>query len=801
MTYKQIIIDHNRTHYQTQLKSNTKENAILTTLTKIKIIKDFSKFLIKIEEIDFQALKTLCVLQLERKQKQFFSFLKSLNSFHWIFIGFLTSTSIYHYFSVPNWETPVKSLRIVNFSAWHQKLLNLPQLPIESCIYYDSSRVGITLQDEAISEAGFDKNIDCVLFPGIDSQNFQQIAQKPIPQLKSFSDQREGLFLTYSGLIFVLYTFAIFICLRKTVLKIGTRLALFQSDGIQSQDTDLESVFYETCNHYSPKHLKQELKKDDTQFIENKYWNPDFDTFISLAKLQSRNRFFPSFNKTPTEKQAENFTNYQPKKGLKSAWLQKTLCILFVGPHNVEEDKIILAKTIAHKGNLDFFELDCSAFNTFSVSTALYILKVFFGKVRFSKPCVAYLRNMDSFCQKRDNLFSTQSHGKQLGKKKANFGERENVQFQLLTQFLVDFDGAVQRNTGVLFIASTNNIELLDPALIRSERFAFQYNFVPLMKNERYEFLTAGFKKADIKENLNENEAFELLCSATEGYYRLDLKYVINNVLLNYAYTQILDFSLEKNLLRSTIYTELEKNLIPYGDPNFSKNKHENILFCYIKTGQFLTKQLLAKSINSTNIVETFVNSKWFKFSLLLMNKIVIEDIYFSFSKKFIPLRNRHQTLNLLHQTFYRLSRFDEKRNFLSFFSTLTVIYAPFVSDTEELINIMPEHERKEDFLRMLIANFSTEQFTGSIAYEDVYSPLYLNDKAAFVHNTLDPLEEKISFLHFFTYNFLNSFLRKNSIFEYLATRFKSQNQIFIFDLYKLFVRKKLIAQTTNFDF
>ena len=66
--------------------------------------------------------------------------------------------------------------------------------------------------------------------------------------------------------------FAIFICLRKTVLKIGTRLALFQSDGIQSQDTDLESVFYETCNHYSPKHLKQELNKDDTHFIENKYY-------------------------------------------------------------------------------------------------------------------------------------------------------------------------------------------------------------------------------------------------------------------------------------------------------------------------------------------------------------------------------------------------------------------------------------------------------------------------------------------------------------------------------------------------
>ena len=803
MPYKQIIIDYKKNHFPTQLKPVNNKILIFDILKKYKIFTPFTKFISKFENLDYFALKTLIRLEVGRKQKQLLRSCKKLNGLHWVVIGFFFSVSAYHIFSLKNWGPPSKNLRFGYVAGLHQSFPDTVALPITGYTLSDPSRILVSFNETSLVE-GSNKQLDCLLAPGYDHENFIHYCQLPVPQLKSFLDQRNGLFLTYVLAFSGLYTYLILVCFRRTIMKFGTNFVLFQSDSGDLLEPELEALFEENCKQYSRGELKKQVT--DLEFLEKKYWNQDFDTFIALTKLQSRNKFSIPFLASDSTKLAERFINAKHSNASKSSWLEKTLCLLLVGPPTSTEDQEILAKNIAIKGNLRFFELDCSAFSTFSVSTALYLLKIFFGKVRFSKPCVAYLKNMDSFCQKRDNLFSTKGKGNRLIQQKGKFGEKESVQFQLLTQFLVNFDGALQRNKGVLFIASTNNLEALDPALTRSERFAFQYKFSPLTKLERQEFILKGLKQAgipslDIELKSPNSAAFDLLCTATEGYYRTDLKYVINNLLLQYSYNKKLDFSLSKNLFHKSIYQDIETTLMPTGKKNLINPEYEFILFSYIQAGQLLIDQFLQITTRNKYFIQNLGDTKWFKFLLLLINKIVIEDLYFSFSRKLLSLKSRQYTLKLIDKVLYKLSKYDERSNFVSFFSSVTTAYAPFISDTKDLMSVMPEYENTEDFIKLFSENFATESSRKNLSYEEVYASVYLDDKASLSNNNLLAYEEKISFIQFFTYNFLNSFLCKNIIFDYLASCFQFQKQVFAFDLYKLFLKKKLKAQAPSLDF
>ena len=123
---------------------------------------------------------------------------------------------------------------------------------------------------------------------------------------------------------------------------------------------------------------------------------------------------------------------------------------LLVGPHGT--GKTLLARAIAGEAGVPFFTISGSDFVEMFVGVGASRVRDMFDQAKKNAPCIVFIDEIDAV-------------GRHRG---AGYGGNERE--QTLNQLLVEMDG-FEANEGVILVAATNRPDVLDPALLKYERF------------------------------------------------------------------------------------------------------------------------------------------------------------------------------------------------------------------------------------------------------------------------------------------------------------------------------------------
>ena len=126
--------------------------------------------------------------------------------------------------------------------------------------------------------------------------------------------------------------------------------------------------------------------------------------------------------------------------------------VLLVGPPGT--GKTLLAKAVAGEANVPFFSISGSDFVEMFVGVGAARVRDLFAEAKKHSPCIVFIDEIDAVARRR---------GSGLG---GGHDERE----QTLNQMLGEMDG-FGVNEGIIMIAATNRVDILDPAILRPGRF------------------------------------------------------------------------------------------------------------------------------------------------------------------------------------------------------------------------------------------------------------------------------------------------------------------------------------------
>ena len=184
------------------------------------------------------------------------------------------------------------------------------------------------------------------------------------------------------------------------------------------------------------------------------------------------------------------------------------LCL--VGPPGT--GKTLLAKAVAGEANVPFLSISGSDFVEMFVGVGASRVRDLFEQAKKVAPCIVFIDEIDAI-------------GRARGKNSGFSGndERENT----LNQLLTEMDG-FQTNTGVIVLAATNRVDILDKALMRAGRFDRQIEVgLPDVK-ERKEIFDVHLKRLKLGKKLDR----EFLAKQTPGFAGADIANVCNEAAL-----------------------------------------------------------------------------------------------------------------------------------------------------------------------------------------------------------------------------------------------------------------------------
>jgi cell division protease FtsH len=175
--------------------------------------------------------------------------------------------------------------------------------------------------------------------------------------------------------------------------------------------------------------------------------------------------------------------------------------------------KTLLAKAIAGEADAPFFSISGSDFVEMFVGVGASRVRDLFKQAKDNSPCIIFLDEIDAVGRRRGSGFNSGGHD-----------ERE----QTLNAILVEMDG-FDTNDQVIVVASTNRVDVLDPALTRPGRFDRQV-YVPLPDVKgRMEILKVHSRKVKLGPNVD----LTRLARATPGFSGADLAAIINESALS----------------------------------------------------------------------------------------------------------------------------------------------------------------------------------------------------------------------------------------------------------------------------
>ena len=175
--------------------------------------------------------------------------------------------------------------------------------------------------------------------------------------------------------------------------------------------------------------------------------------------------------------------------------------------------KTLMARAVAGEADVPFFSISGSEFAEMFVGVGASRVRDLFSKAKKNAPSIIFIDEIDAVAHKRDA--------------RGGAGREDE---QTLNQILVEMDG-FDNDSGVIVMAATNRVDMLDKALLRPGRFDRHVNVTLPERKDRLEILKVHFKGKPVEGDVD----LEALAKKTAGSSGADLANIANEAAITAA--------------------------------------------------------------------------------------------------------------------------------------------------------------------------------------------------------------------------------------------------------------------------
>ncbi|MGN0403340.1 MAG: ATP-dependent zinc metalloprotease FtsH [Acetatifactor sp.] len=176
--------------------------------------------------------------------------------------------------------------------------------------------------------------------------------------------------------------------------------------------------------------------------------------------------------------------------------------------------KTLLARAVAGEAKVAFFSISGSDFVEMYVGVGASRVRDLFEEAKKNAPCIVFIDEIDAVARRR---------GTGMG---GGHDERE----QTLNQLLVEMDG-FSANEGIIVMAATNRVDILDPAILRPGRFDRKITVGTPDVSGREEILKVHARNKPLSEDVD----LKQVAQTTAGFTGADLENLMNEAAINAA--------------------------------------------------------------------------------------------------------------------------------------------------------------------------------------------------------------------------------------------------------------------------
>lgn len=220
--------------------------------------------------------------------------------------------------------------------------------------------------------------------------------------------------------------------------------------------------------------------------------------------------------------------------------------VIMVGPPGT--GKTLLAKAVAGEAGVPFFSISGSDFVEMFVGVGASRVRDLFAEAKKNAPCIVFIDEIDAVARRR---------GSGLG---GGHDERE----QTLNQMLVEMDG-FGVNEGIIVMAATNRVDILDPAILRPGRFDRRITVGRPDVRGREDILKVHAKDKPLSDEVD----LEDVARTTSGFAGADLENLLNEAAIAAARDNrafIGEEDIKKSFIKVGIGTEKKSRVISERD-------------------------------------------------------------------------------------------------------------------------------------------------------------------------------------------------------------------------------------------
>lgn len=230
--------------------------------------------------------------------------------------------------------------------------------------------------------------------------------------------------------------------------------------------------------------------------------------------------------------------------------------------------KTLMARAVAGEAAVPFFSISGSEFAEMFVGVGASRVRDLFAKAKKNAPSIIFIDEIDAVAHKRDA--------------RGGAGREDE---QTLNQILVEMDG-FDNDSGVIVIAATNRVDMLDKALLRPGRFDRHVNVTLPERKDRLEILNVHFKNKPVAKDVD----LDALAAKTAGSAGADLANIANEAAITAAregHKEITNADLTEAFERVAIGPERKSKMM---------NDHERQVTAYHEAGHAIVGHVLPDS-------------------------------------------------------------------------------------------------------------------------------------------------------------------------------------------------------------